>query len=314
MVTPETEHSLFLGFHLTILSMNIRMPFLLLWSLLMSASCVPKDDHTMSTLPPPPLSNNAKEEGSNHLPENRLELEEKTTNKSKRNTQCPEEATWNDFLPTIKDSSALVSHKAYTLEYSEQHEQALWVAYLLTGDYVEGTATRTNDFREDDAVKTHSADIQDYKKSGYSRGHLCPAGDMKWDAEAMSETFLLSNMSPQLQEFNDGIWKKCEERVRNWAKKYDSLYVVTGPVLKPGLPTIGHNKVSIPEYYYKIVYDPRRQVALAFLVPHHGSKKGPKQFVVSIDEVEKVTGIDFFPALPDELEDKIESHSNYDNW
>ena len=218
------------------------------------------------------------------------------------------------LLPAALNDEAVVAHKAFTLEYSEEHEQARWVAYLLTRQYVEGEVPRTNDFRPDDDVATGSAQLADYRRSGYSRGHLCPAGDMKWDSVAMSETFLLSNMSPQLAEFNDGVWKKCEERVRQWAKQYDSLFVVTGPVLRPGLPTIGESAVSIPELYYKIVLDPRRQEAIAFLVPHQKSKQTIKHFAVSIDSVESVTGIDFFPALPDHVEQAIESQCCFDAW
>lgn len=294
--------------------MNTRIHFLLLWSLILCGSCIPRDDHKMNTLPPPPPSGNTRVQTTMSVPSTDPMQEEHTSSAKPQPSGCAEKVSWNDLLPAVRNKNAVVVHKAYTLEYSEEHEQALWVAYLITAGYVDGDAARTNDFREDASVKTKSADLMDYKRSGYSRGHLCPAGDMKWDATAMSETFLLSNMSPQLQEFNDGIWKKCEERVRTWARKYDSLYVVTGPVLKPGLPTIGHNEVSVPELFYKIVYDPHRQVALAFLVPHHGNKKGPKQFVVSIDEVERITGIDFFPALPDDIEDKIEAQSNYDIW
>ncbi|MCR5423463.1 MAG: DNA/RNA non-specific endonuclease [Bacteroidales bacterium] len=221
---------------------------------------------------------------------------------------------WADLLPTPADSTAVVEHMAYTLEYAEDYEQARWVAYLLTRSYVEGEVPRSNDFREDPAVPTTSAQLEDYRRSGYSRGHLCPAGDMKWDAQAMSESFLLSNMSPQTSSFNDGIWKKMEEKVRFWATTYDSVFVVTGPVLRPGLPTIGDSKVAVPEYYYKVAYDPRRGEAICFLAPHQGSKKSIRHFVVSIDSVERLTGIDFFPALPDSVENYIERESRIDKW
>lgn len=219
-----------------------------------------------------------------------------------------------NLLPTVQDERYLLVRKGYTLEYSEAHEQALWVAYWTCRAHLEGTWPRCNHFRFDMDVPSGSAMREDYKDSGYDRGHLCPAGDMKWDSLAMCETFLLSNMSPQLHAFNDGIWKRCEERVRNWAQEYDSLYVVTGPVLRSGLPTIGESQVSVPEAYYKIVYDPRRQEAIALLVPHASSKKSPRHFVVSIDSVETVTGIDFFPALPDSLEAPLEAQIHPDRW
>lgn len=219
-----------------------------------------------------------------------------------------------NLLPAAEDASAVVSHKAFTLEYSEKHEQARWVAYLMTREYASGNLSRTNDFREDPSIATGSATLNDYRKSGYTRGHLCPAGDMKWDETAMSETFLLSNMSPQLSDFNDGIWNKMESKVRYWAKIYDSLYVVTGPVLKEGLPTIGENRVSVPEEFYKIIYDPKREEAICFLVPHRKSDKGIRMYVVSIDRVEELTGIDFFPELPDEIEERVECQCNIEKW
>ena len=231
-----------------------------------------------------------------------------------RNRQHAEPLQWAELLPTPVSSAAVVAHKAYTLEYAEEYEQARWVAYLLTRSYVEGCLPRSNDFREDVAVPTGSAQLEDYRRSGYSRGHLCPAGDMKWDTLAMSESFLLSNMSPQTSAFNDGIWKKMEEKVRFWAKTYDSLFVVTGPVLRPGLPTIGGNHVAVPEYYYKIAYDPRRGEAVCFLAPHQGSKKSIRHFLVSIDSVERLTGIDFFAALPDSVENYIECESHIEKW
>lgn len=220
----------------------------------------------------------------------------------------------NNLIPATVNDGAVVEHTAYTLEYSETHEQARWVFYLLTRQYVQGTEPRTNDFRPDECVSTESAQLDDYRRSGYTRGHLCPAGDMKWDATAMSETFLLSNMSPQLQDFNDGIWNRIEGKVRHWANVYDSIIVVTGPVLRGGLPTIGSNKVSVPEQFYKIAYDPHRQSAVCFLVPHTKVSGKLQNYTVSIDSLESVTGIDFFPALPDDIEDPLEAENHALQW
>lgn len=218
------------------------------------------------------------------------------------------------LLPAVQDERYLLHRVGYTLEYAEAHEQARWVAYWTCRAHMEGTWPRCDHFRFDPDVISGSAMREDYKGSGYDRGHLCPAGDMKWDSLAMCQTFLLSNMSPQLHAFNDGVWKRCEEQVRAWAREYDSLYVVTGPLLRPGLPAIGESQVSVPEAYYKIVYDPHRQEAIALLVPHAASKKSVKSFVVSIDSVETVTGIDFFPALPDSLEASLEAQIRPYRW
>ena len=225
-----------------------------------------------------------------------------------------EQTTARIDLPKINPDDQIVSHMAYTLCYDEQHEQARWVAYMLTRERASGQIARADNFRPDEMVKTGSAQLADYKRSGYSRGHLCPAQDMKWDSVAMSETFLLSNMSPQLQTFNDGIWKKIENRVHSWALQYDTLYVVTGPLLKPGLPTIGESRVSVPEAFYKVVYDPARGKMVGWIVPHENLKATAPKLATTVDEVEAATGIDFFSALPDELENAMESTYSRDDW
>ena len=155
-----------------------------------------------------------------------------------------------------------------------------------------------------------------FKNSGYSKGHLIPAGDRKFSKDAYTETFLTSNISPQRYDFNAGIWNRLEQKVRYWASKERHLYVVTGGVLDKGLKTIGREKVSVPKYYYKILLDysqPEIKV-IAFLVPHRESKDPLYKFVVSTDKIEKLTGIDFFLSLPDNLENSLEKSADYKNW
>jgi len=221
-----------------------------------------------------------------------------------------------DFLP-IGTNKEIVKHKGYTLSYSEPYEQAEWVAYPLTREMVVGYhAPRNDNFRPDFSVKTYSATPDDYRGSGYDRGHLCPASDMSYDEKAMDETFLMSNMSPQVRNFNGGIWRELEENVKDWAKKHQKIYVVTGPILKPGLRFIGKtNKVSIPEAYYKVILDANLQDAIAFIMPNEVSEKPIKDYATTIDEVEKITNINFFPKLltPDQ-EVIIESKFNSNNW
>ena len=199
----------------------------------------------------------------------------------------------------------VVRHLGYTLAYDERHEQARWVAYVLTCAEVEGEVSRKgNDrFFADSAVATQSAQPWDYGGSGYDRGPLAPAADMKWSRRAMRESFLMSNVSPQRHDFNDGVWLRAEEQVRRWAVAYDSVYIVTGPVLKAGLPKIGkENSVSVPQMFYKVVYNPARRTGIALLIEHRESKKPLTAFATTIDEAERVTGIDFFPGLPNEAE------------
>jgi len=211
----------------------------------------------------------------------------------------------------------IVRHIYYLLCYVEAHEQPSWTAYILDGEKLkEGRLRRTQDFREDPKVATQSATLSDYRRSGYDRGHLVPAGDFKWDSIGMSETFYLSNMSPQLHEFNAGIWEAIERTVRTWAKEKKQLVVYTGPLLRPRLSKIGRG-VSVPDTFYKVVYalSGNEIEAVAFLVPHRPfPENAVARFMVPVDSVEKVTGIDFFPALPDAIEEKAESRWNKSSW
>lgn len=222
------------------------------------------------------------------------------------------------FYPKFKKKEQIVRHLGYTLCYDENFEQAKWVAYRLTSSMVNNNVEeRTDNFRADPAVKTGSAIPEDYKKTGYDRGHLCPAGDMAWNETTMSESFFMSNMSPQEPKFNRGIWKTLETNVREWAKKDEEIYVVTAGVLEKGLSTIGEkNKVAVPKYYYKIildVYGPEKK-AIAFIMPNVGSKESVFNYAVTIDSVERLTHINFFPALNDSLENNLESHVDVELW
>lgn len=222
------------------------------------------------------------------------------------------------IFPT-SNTGEIVKHEFYALSYSEEHEQAEWVAYELTRENIQAkNVKRTNNFRPDPKVRKASASDRDYRGSGYSRGHLAPAGDMAFSEEAMSQSFYMSNMSPQIINFNGGAWRELEECVRDWAYKFKRVYVATGPVLTRGIrETIGDNRVSVPDEYYKVIVDiddPEIK-AIAFLMPNEKSTKPLMEYAVSIDEIEEITGIDFFPKLLDDrLEAKLESQFDTDLW
>lgn len=219
-----------------------------------------------------------------------------------------------DFLPT-STTKQIVIHDNYVLSYVEKHEQAEWVAYELKKSNANNNFNRPF-FIVDPKVKTQSADWRNYKKSGYDKGHLCAAADMKFSKKAFEDTFYTSNIAPQLHAFNDGVWNRLEQKTRYWAAKYDGIYVVTGGVLNGDLKTIGKEQVAVPKYFYKILLDKSKgeYKMIAFLVPHQQSEKPLYEFVVSVDEVEKKTGIDFFPKLDDKVENQLEKSSNYKNW
>lgn len=211
-------------------------------------------------------------------------------------------------IPLANANDRVIDHLGYSFLYNETHEQASWVAYELTKLETDKLYDRTNKFLCDPLVKSETACNADYLRSGFDKGHLAPAADMGWSATAMKESFYFSNMSPQDPSFNRGIWKRLEELVRDWAIQNNTIYIVTGPILSTGLPTIGANKVSIPKFYYKVILDYTEPEikSIAFIMPNAGSKDNLQRYAVSIDNVEKATGIDFFPSLPDEQENKIE--------
>lgn len=210
-------------------------------------------------------------------------------------------------------SGEIIKHTYYTLAYSEENEQAYWVYYELTPELINGTQSRTDDFRADPLVSTGSASLADYSSSGYDRGHMCPAADMTLNKTSMSESFYLSNMSPQVAGFNRGIWSTLENQVRKWALEYSKLYVVTGPLLKDNIAAIGANKVTVPGYYYKVLYDGKNRM-IGLILPNASSSKSLVQFVVKVDDIEQQTGIDFFSGLDDKLENQLEGSVNTTIW
>lgn len=227
-----------------------------------------------------------------------------------------EDARW--FLPSTT-TDQVIHHDHYSLSYSEEHEQAEWVAYKLTKTSLRvPNVSRTDWFEADPAVSTGSAEYKDYSGTGFTRGHLAPAGDMAFDENAMMESFYMSNISPQKRPFNNGIWKELEEQIRDWAFQFEEVYVVTGPILAGSLlQRIGRNQVAVPEYFYKIILtasdtDPR---VIAFLIPNDLSDKKLLDYIVTVDHLEALTDIDFFYQLfENKLENELESTVDTDDW
>jgi endonuclease G len=242
-------------------------------------------------------------------------LEEKASSEIIEEGTVVKSETNEYFLPT-STTGQIVHHEHYSLSYSEPHEQAEWVAYELKKSHLSNTNFKRPYFEIDKAVKTGAADWRNYKNSGYDRGHLCPAGDRRFSKEAHDETFLTSNISPQDHQFNSGIWNTLEQKVRYWARKYDGVFVVTGGVLKGNMATIGDEEVSVPNQFYKVLIDINsgRPKMIAFLLPHEDSNQPLYTFVVSVDEIEDLTGIDFFAELEDGIENRLEASSSYKGW
>ncbi|MGI9551407.1 MAG: DNA/RNA non-specific endonuclease [Aurantibacter sp.] len=225
-------------------------------------------------------------------------------------TEIPEQ-----FLPS-STMGELVEHQHFTLSYNEPFEQAVWVAHMLKKEHLTYDDRRRPYFIEDPKVKTKSADWRNYKGSGYDRGHLCPAGDRRFSEQAYNETFYTSNISPQDRDFNAGVWNRLELHIRQWAKRYGTLFVVTGGVLEDGLEEIGEEDVDVPRYFYKIVArgDSENLKLIGFLILGEESTKPLQQFTVSVDSIERMTGIDFFEKLPENLEVELERKVETDGW
>ena len=228
-------------------------------------------------------------------------------------TSAPDAAF--DYWPTGK-KLPVIEHTHFALGYDEAHEQAAWVAYELTPEEVGVNLAREGNFREDPRVATGSASLNDYRESGYDRGHLAPVGDMNFDSVAMEESFYMSNISPQKRAFNGGIWSRLENQVRTWATEKGGLYVVTGAVMGPTDQTIGENRVTVPKFFYKVLLDERgdRSRMIALVVPTTARGDDLKAFVEKVDNVEAYTGLDFFPALPDNLEERLERAVVTEGW
>lgn len=226
------------------------------------------------------------------------------------------ESTYKDFLPR-SDVKEIIDHEYFTLAYSEKHELAEWVAYETDIQRLPKNTERSDNFRQDKEVSTGSASLDDYYGSGYDRGHLAPAGDMHFSEDAMYRSFLMSNVCPQERGFNRGIWRELEEQVRDWTRGYKHLYVVTGPVLtQRAKARIGDNDVAVPRAFYKVLLDYHEPElkAVGFIIPNEESKKPLDHYAMSVDEVENLTGIDFFHNLPNNIEEKLERKYSVGRW
>ena len=215
----------------------------------------------------------------------------------------------NRYAPVSKGT--LIENTYYCLDYNVEHKQPNWVYYMLTQTHIIGKTPRSSTFKDCKQGDLESASQKDYKGSGYDKGHLCPAADMKLSTEAMKETFQMWNMSPQVPSFNRGRWSDLEALVRNYIKtETDTLFIATGPVFISSQGSIGDGKVTVPGYYYKVVYSPSRG-GIGFLMPNQKISSKLPSWQISIELIELLTGIDFFPQLPKYLQAKIESQMTW---
>ncbi len=216
------------------------------------------------------------------------------------------------------NDGTLLCRKGYLLAHDSDRKTPIWVAERLTHERASASLARTNNFQSDpDLGKGKRAELSDYKGSGFDRGHMAPAGNMRWDQQAMSESFFLSNMLPQIGKgMNQGIWKDLEEKVRRWAISRGEVFIYTGPIYTKSPPdTIGRNRVAVPTHLYKIIYDPARVEAIAFIMPNAKLKSSDTpSYIATIREVEEKTGLNFLSRLEPRIEDAVELARAEELW
>ena len=201
----------------------------------------------------------------------------------------------------------LLCREGYAVGYDYDRKIPSWVAYKLTPDSVNKRFERSNKFKEDPEVPVqYRSTLSDYKGSGYDRGHMAASATVDFTYQSMMESFLLTNMAPQLPGLNRQGWRHLESYIREWTNEREKLYVVTGAMFS-GTHVIIGNGVHVPTYFYKVIYDPVNQDAIAFLVPHRKiSKSDLPTFIVSVDDVEGLTGLDFNNLVDNSIEDDME--------
>lgn len=222
-------------------------------------------------------------------------------------------------VPTITEerSDRVITHKGYTVSYNYDWKIPNWVAYELTYLEVQGEVPRYDRFKPDPMVpQGATATTNDYKHSGYDRGHMAPAADMKWDEQVMKESFYLSNICPQNPNLNGGVWKDLEEQVRDLASQKGKIFVVCGPIVNDMSNTIGENKVVVPQAFYKVLLQEENGEihTIGFVYENVSGRKPMSTYAMTVDEVEKLTNIDFFPSLPNKIENKVEAEVDFSKW
>ncbi len=210
----------------------------------------------------------------------------------------------------------IIRHSGYTVSYNKDLKIPNWVSYELTREETKGKEKRGNRFIADPLVTGPIATNADYTRSGYDKGHMAPAADMKWSPEAMKESFYFSNMCPQHPQLNRRGWKNLEDKIRNWAIADSAIIIICGPIIEKQPKTIGKNKVVVPQQFFKVVLSPfvKPIRAIGFLFNNEQAVEPLSSYVVTVDSIESLTNMDFFAPLPDEIENRIEADANYSLW
>lgn len=214
----------------------------------------------------------------------------------------------------LQSTDDVIEYLGYSVSYNKERKIPNWVSYELLASETDGPYSRKGkNFRQDPSLSLSQADDNDYRNSGWSRGHMAPAGDFKWSDDAMWDTFYFTNCCPQNQSLNAGQWNTLEQKVRDWAKRFGKVYVVTGPIIGKNIyGTIGNNRVVVPDEFFKAVL--ANDQAIAFVMHNHNNNKNMQKCAMSVDDLEALTGIDFFSELDNNFENQVEATYNLRNW
>ncbi len=216
----------------------------------------------------------------------------------------------------------------YSLEWDCDKKAQRWSCYEIDAtnsvvnwkrSYWKNTSWQGDPFQEDPNIpQAYRTTLSDYRGSGYDRGHICPSADRQNSRDANEQTYYLSNMQPQVHGFNAGVWEDMEGQLRNtWntSKYRDILYVCKGGTIDNSSQIAGYtpkSKLIVPKYFFAAILAVKngQYKAIGLWFEHKvNDDTDLSKYVVSIDELEKLTGIDFFCNLPDNIENKVESAS-----
>lgn len=212
--------------------------------------------------------------------------------------------------------SQVKDYEGFRVSFNEDNKTPNWVAWELLGTETKGDVSRSNQFWTDESIQNCPA-TSDYTRSGYDRGHMCPAADQKWSYDAMNDCFVLANICPQDHALNTGAWNTLENKERLWAVRDSALLIISGPIYEAtDTKTLGRNNVRVPGAFFKILAAPflENPRGIAFVYPNTVAPGNMEQYAMSIDELEKLTGYDFFPSLSPNLENLIESKASFKEW
>lgn len=219
------------------------------------------------------------------------------------------------------DSGILIEHKGFTLNYNTRYNTPNWVAWELTAEECQSDGVTRKGFNfipDEDLPYQYQVTTSDYTNSGYDRGHMCPAADMKWDADAMHDCFYMTNICPQVPVVNQQYWERLESACRRWAVSEGSIYIICGPIYNSSRPkNIGReHMIAVPDAFFKVVISLSGNTpkGIGFYYQNSEKRQTMESASRTIDQIEEMTGYDFFPELPDSIEDDVESQNNLTLW